>query len=137
MYTINAWPILVAAVASFAIGALWYSPVLFGKEWMALMKFDAKDCSSENMKGIWKSYIIHFIANLITYIVLGFLVAATVASTSLDASFFAFVAWLGFVAPVGVSEILWSKKPFKLVLINVMCSLVCLLIGGAIIGGWN
>ena len=29
----NAWAILVAAVSSFLLGGLWYSPVLFGKAW--------------------------------------------------------------------------------------------------------
>jgi uncharacterized protein DUF1761 len=29
----NAWAILVAAVSSFVLGGLWYSPVLFGKVW--------------------------------------------------------------------------------------------------------
>ncbi len=31
---INYWAVLVAAVVSMVIGALWYSPVLFGKLWM-------------------------------------------------------------------------------------------------------
>jgi hypothetical protein len=30
---VNIWAVLVAAVASFALGGLWYSPVLFHKVW--------------------------------------------------------------------------------------------------------
>ena len=33
MNEINIWAILVATVASFAFGALWYSPLLFLKPW--------------------------------------------------------------------------------------------------------
>ena len=33
MNEINIWAVLVAAVASFAFGALWYSPLLFLKLW--------------------------------------------------------------------------------------------------------
>ena len=33
MNGINIWAVLVAAVASFALGALWYSPALFLKPW--------------------------------------------------------------------------------------------------------
>lgn len=29
----NVWAVLVAAVSSFVLGGLWYSPVLFGKAW--------------------------------------------------------------------------------------------------------
>ncbi len=31
----NIWAILLAAVSSFMLGGLWYSPVLFGKAWNA------------------------------------------------------------------------------------------------------
>lgn len=30
---INVWAVLVAAVSSFLLGGLWYSPVLFGRRW--------------------------------------------------------------------------------------------------------
>lgn len=33
MNEINIWAILVATVASFALGVLWYSPLLFLKPW--------------------------------------------------------------------------------------------------------
>jgi hypothetical protein len=33
MSAVNIWAVLVAAVSSFALGGLWYSPVLFGKAW--------------------------------------------------------------------------------------------------------
>jgi hypothetical protein len=29
----NPWPILVAAISSFLLGGLWYSPMLFGRAW--------------------------------------------------------------------------------------------------------
>lgn len=31
----NVWIVLLAAVSSFVVGGLWYSPVLFGKVWNA------------------------------------------------------------------------------------------------------
>jgi Protein of unknown function (DUF1761) len=33
MSGVNIWAVLVAAVSSFALGGLWYSPALFGKLW--------------------------------------------------------------------------------------------------------
>ncbi|MDB5278195.1 MAG: hypothetical protein JWR61_3150 [Ferruginibacter sp.] len=35
--------VLVAAIAYFALGAVWYSKVLFAKTWLALTKIDASD----------------------------------------------------------------------------------------------
>jgi len=33
MWDMNYWAVLLAAVSSFMLGGLWYSPVLFGKIW--------------------------------------------------------------------------------------------------------
>lgn len=33
MYGVNLWAALVAAVSSFVLGGLWYSPLMFGKAW--------------------------------------------------------------------------------------------------------
>ena len=33
--SINHWAVLVSALSAFLLGGLWYSPVLFGKAWMA------------------------------------------------------------------------------------------------------
>jgi hypothetical protein len=32
---VNALAVIVAAVLTFGLGAVWYSPVLFAKQWMA------------------------------------------------------------------------------------------------------
>ncbi len=34
MLQINYWAVVLAAVAAFVVGALWYSPLLFGKLYM-------------------------------------------------------------------------------------------------------
>src|SRR5450432_1889690 len=33
MHTLNIWAILVATIAAFVLGGLWYSPAVFGKAW--------------------------------------------------------------------------------------------------------
>lgn len=43
MPEINYFAVLVAALLSFAIGGLWYSPLLFGKMWLEEMKLKAED----------------------------------------------------------------------------------------------
>jgi hypothetical protein len=135
MYTFNFWAILVASAAAFAISALWYSPVLFGKEWMALTKM--KDSSNMNGSKMWGSYIIHFIVSIVTFCVLGFGINAAGVSNGQDGAFLGAIIWLGFIATIGVSEILWKKTPIKLVLIDTFNSLITLVIGGAIIGAWR
>jgi hypothetical protein len=33
MFDVNLWAVLLGAALSFALGAVWYSPVLFGRAW--------------------------------------------------------------------------------------------------------
>ena len=137
MYTINIWPFLISAVVSFAIGALWYSPILFGKEWMRLTKMTEADMAAAKASGVWKSYLSHFIATVVMLAVLGFFIATSNAVSATDGAFLGFVAWLGFIAPIGLSGMLWKREPFKLVLIDTIQVLISLIIGGAIMGAWK
>lgn len=137
MYTINFWPIIISAVVSFAIGALWYSPILFGKEWMNLMKIDESDIDETKNKGIWKSYLVHFITHIISLSVLAFFISLSASVDSSDGAFIGFIVWVGFVLPIGVSNLLWRKDPIKLVLIDKLQILATLIISGAIIGAWK
>jgi hypothetical protein len=137
MYSINIWPILVATVVSFGIGALWYSPIILGKQWMTLTKLTDTDMAAAREKGVWKSYIVHLIASFISFCVLGFIVSAVNVASGLDGAFFGFLVWLGFILPLHVSHFLWQKAPFKLILIDTAQLLIGLLVGGAIIGAWK
>ncbi len=137
MTSVNFWPILVASVAAFAIGSLWYSPVLFGRQWMTLSGITDADIAASSTKGMWKFYVIQFISTLVTFSILAFIIAAVGGQTAGDGIFFAVLAWIAFPAMGSVSGILWEKKPIKLVLINTLSTLVCWIVAGAIIGSWK
>jgi len=139
---INIWPILVAAIVAFGIGALWYSPILFGREWMALSKYasttsGAAASGAGSSSGMWWRYVIQLVSTLVLFAVMGFIVASTGSMTAGDGAFMAFLIWLGFSATSSASDLLWAQKPLKLVLIYEICTLVTWLIGGAIIGAWR
>ena len=54
--------IILAAVAQFVLGAVWYSPVLFGNTWMRIM--EATHFSKEEIQKMQKAmgpfYILQF-----------------------------------------------------------------------------
>lgn len=137
MYTINFWPILVASIVSFGIGGLWYSPILFGREKMELVALANKNFDPADGTGSFKSYIVQFIATIITFCVLAFAIAAINIQNASDGGFLAFLAWLGFMLPSYLSGLIWKKEPFKLFLIDSVNYLLILVIGGAIIGAWR
>ncbi len=133
MYSINIWAVLVASLVSFGLGSFWYSPFLFGKEWMELT---GNKNDPQNTKGVWKHYLVHFVFTIVSFVILGFIASVTGLRTSGDGAFIAFTLWLGFTLPLIVSELLWRKIPFKLALIDGIFWLITLVIGGGIIGAW-
>ena len=136
MYTINIWPILVASAVSFGLGARWYSPILFGKEWMALAKISTADITA-NTSSMLKIYVTQAIAVIVSFLVLGFILSSTGTAGGTNGAFMAFIIWLGFSATESVGSILWERKPLKLILIQSVGTLISLVIGGAIIGAWR
>jgi hypothetical protein len=137
MTHISLWPILVASVAAFAIGAAWYSPLFFGKEWMRLKGISEKDITDESKKGMWKLYLAQLISTIAMFLVLGFFVSATGSTGAANGAFLAFLAWVGFSLTTAVGDMLWNKTPVKLVLITEVGALITWALGGAIIGAWS
>ncbi len=137
MPTLNLWPIVVSSVVAFGIGALWYSPILFGREWMALTRLDDADLEASRARGMWKYYVTQLVATLVMFAVVTFFISETGSRTALDGAFIGFLSWVGFTLTEATGSLLWDKKPFKLVLIQIIGTLVSLVIGGAIIGAWR
>ena len=136
--SVNLWSVLVAAIATMAIGFLWYSPILFARPWMVLMGYDPDDKAklAEMQKGAGKLYVISFVASLVAAFVLSKIIFGLEINSALYGLKVGFAVWLGFVATVQLTDSLFSKKPAKLFLINTGYQLVCYLAMGAMIGAW-
>ncbi|NUN11978.1 DUF1761 domain-containing protein [Candidatus Micrarchaeota archaeon] len=121
----NIIAILGAAIASFVVGMIWYSPFLFGKEWMKLSGYkDQKDMQ----KGAMKSMGISFIAAIVTAFVLDHILQ-TYETTTIDMAVQgAFWVWLGFTTTVQLTHVLFQKQHFKLYLINTSHQLASLIV---------
>jgi len=136
--SVNLWSVLVAAIATMAIGFLWYSPILFARPWMVLMGYDPDDKAklAEMQKGAGKLYGISFVAGLVAAFVLSKIIFGLAINSALYGLKVGFAVWLGFVATVQLTDSLFSKKPAKLFLINTGYQLVYYLAMGAMIGAW-
>jgi len=132
--TINYWHAVVAAIVAFVIGGLWYGP-LFGKTWMKLSGVTMKK-TKEGKKKASKSMVIGFILTAVTAFALSCILAHTQAGTMAEALQVAFVLWLGFMMPVEAGSVIWEGKPFKLLALNALHSLVTVFVMAAIIFAW-
>lgn len=131
---VNYLAVLVAGIASMAVGFLWYG-VFFDKTWMKLMELKESDLKKAKEKGMAKSYILSFISSLVTAYVMSFAIAAGIGITG--AGLIAFWAWLGFQVPVLMDKVLWEQRPWSLFFLSASGALVHLLVIGLIVGLWR
>lgn len=132
---VNYIAVLVTAIVGFAIGAAWYSPILFGKQWAALMGMRLDDPAVK--KNANRAMAIGFVGQLVTAFVLAQFVSHLRLNTIGEAILMAFWIWLGFVATVLLGSILWENKPPKLFAINAAYNLVVLAVMASVLTLWG
>lgn len=132
MPQVNWLAVIVAALSTFLIGGLWYSPAVFGKAWMKENGF-----TEESMKGgnLVKIFGLAFVLGLVASINLAMFLGAETDATM--GAFYGFLAGFGWVATFVGTHYLFERKSFKLFLINAGYSIVALTVMGVIIGAWK
>lgn len=139
--SIDYWAVLVAAIAAMVLGGLWYSPLLFGKQWMKLMNIDPKRMAEMKKNPVMKkkvnrAYALMFLGVLVTAFVLAHFVDYVEATTVAEALQAGFWLWLGFIVPVMLGGVLWEEKPWTLYLLNVSYQLVNMIVMAVILTLW-
>ena len=134
---INYLAILVAVVANFILGFLWYTP-LFGNAWAKEMGFDTtvKPSGGEMAKGMVFMVVGNFLMayvfahNMVAWsFVPGMDQMPKVGSVMNSAIF----TWLGFYLPVDIGIVTWEKRSWKLFGINTGYHLAMLLVAATIL----
>lgn len=125
----NLWAVLLAAVSSFFLGGLWYSPVLFGRAW------NAENGGQKQAGHPAKVFGISFLFSLISAFAFArWLGAAPPLDTALKAG--ALVGF-GFVAASFGINYQFAQRSFKLWLIDGGYHTVQFLLFGLILGLWH
>ena len=129
---INLWAVLVAAVISMAVGAVWYSKDIFGRQWAKVTGRKLED-----MSGGGSGYGVASIGALIQAYILAHFVQYTGAVTFWDGVVTGFWLWLGFVAVVIAVNMVFEGRSWMLWRINAGYFLVVLLINGGLLAAWR
>lgn len=130
--SVNYWGVALAALAATLLGMIWYSPRLFGKEWMRLVGLSNKDLEKIKKKGMIKTYLTSILSQLVMFWVLAVLLA-TYPATYFSGIAFAIFVWLGFVATSNAHPFLWEGRPAKLYVLTTAYSLIALIIGALLL----
>jgi hypothetical protein len=135
-FSINYPAVVVAAVAAFVIGMVWYSPVLFARQWMAAQGYTPEKMAAMR-QGMAKTYAVSFLCFLVTAWVMAVLTDRLGVGTPLGGVKLGGLVWLGFAATIGLMANLYSDKPRAAYFIDAGYQLVYLVVTGVILAVWR
>ncbi len=132
-FHINHWAVLVCAAANLALGALWYSPVLFFKAWK-----NENNLSDEQLKSInpGKVYTITFILALIASYNMAFFLGDDKTDAAWGATA-GFLTGFGFCSMIFTIIGLFEHRSWKYILVNGGFITVYFTLIGFILGIWR
>ena len=128
--------VIVAALAYFALGALWYSKLLFAPRWIAYLKLDVNDPNAKKGMGLM------FGGSLVMMFIQSLAIAILAERMNVEGAWLSGIkigAFTGccFCASTISINYFYEKKPLGLYLINGGYAIVGNIIAGIIICSWN
>ncbi len=128
--------IILAVISAIVVGMVWYSPGVFGKQWMKIIGLS----DAQMKKGMAKIMPGVIIVALITAYVLSIFIAYThgyLGGSWLKAGFVSsLLAWIGFSVTTIFAHGLFEPRDKKVLYINAGNRLVTLVAMGLILGAF-
>jgi len=129
----NYLAVVVAAIAYWVLGALWYG-VLFNKAWMALEHMTIEQAKSVSPV---VPYIVSFLLEVLIAYSLAQLCIWRNANTAGRGASVGVLVWIGFVGPIAFMNYMFEMRPKELFAINEFYPLAGLVLMGVILGAWT
>ncbi|MCS0500530.1 DUF1761 domain-containing protein [Protaetiibacter mangrovi] len=132
---INYIAVLLATLSSMVVGAVWYTPKVFGNYWMKQAGIERGQMGSA-VRPIIVTVIVSFIT---AWVLAG---AAYISFTFYGGSFFwnamltGVILWAGFTAARFITHDQFDRRTAGLTVLNCAHELVTIVIMGVIIGVW-
>jgi uncharacterized membrane protein len=134
---LNWLAVIVAALAYFAIGAVWYAPPVFGKAWMAAGGMAMPEAGTRPSAAI---YLTPMVGSVLSAIALGMLAKATGTDSLEEGIALGVVVALGFAVAISfVTAQFESEKPKPMVwgAVNAGYHVVGNLVAAIIVASWQ
>ncbi len=133
---INYLAVLVAGVASFALGTIWYSPVMFAKRWQKELGFTDEYLRQANMPLLMGGSLLMMIIMALGNAV--FQQAIYGEATNLELGIKTGLAiGIFFSATTLAINYFYQRKSLMLWLIDALYQIIFCAIAGAIVGAWK
>jgi hypothetical protein len=134
---INYLAVMAATLITFALGALWYSRVFFGRRSRESLGAPPPDEPAPHRRATAQTYFVSLLCHLVTAVIVAVLMSLTGFGTLGQGVLLGFLIWLGCAAPLGLTGNVASKEGIGAWFIDTGYHLVSLLIMGAILGAWR
>jgi hypothetical protein len=131
--TLNWLAIIVSALAFFALGALWYTPALFGKIWMEETGITKERAKSANMPKIMG---LTFLFSFIMALNLALFMNSPEIGVS-QGAMYGFFTGFGWIAMAIFVTGQYEFRSTRYMLIHAGYNIVGLTIMGTILGAWK
>ncbi len=122
--------VIVAAASTFAVGGMWYSPILFGRRWMALTGLSEPELAGGAGRVFGGALVLQLVMTLNLAFFLG---PDPSVAFAVGASFAAGFGWVAL--GMGVTY-LFERKPLGLWLIDGGYHTVAFTLVGLVLGLW-
>lgn len=132
----HALPVLVAAVAAFVLGALWYSPALFATAWVRAHGYTDEQIARMR-SGAARAYAISFACFLVMAAAMGLLVARVQPVGVLGGIKLGALIGVGFAAAVSLTANVYSDRPLAAWAIDAGYQVAYLILMGVILAVWH
>ncbi|MGB8275661.1 MAG: DUF1761 domain-containing protein [Alphaproteobacteria bacterium] len=126
--------VAVAVIVGMAIGAMWYSPLLFGPQWMALSGYRMTEGAAE-MMGV--SYALGTLATIAQAVVLAILLCWLKVDSVRGGIIVAAIVWFGFAATTEAYGFIYAGHPIALFAINAGYTLVNFVAMAVVLSAWR
>ncbi|HJZ66595.1 MAG TPA: DUF1761 domain-containing protein [Blastocatellia bacterium] len=133
---INYLAVVAAAVLAFALGGVWYSPLLFAKQWVSAHGY-TEEKVKEMQKSANKAYAIAVACQLLIALAIARLVGYLSLDKPGQGLELGLLAWGGFALPLGLMANVSSGKRLTVFCIDTGYQLIYLLMMGLIITVWR
>lgn len=132
-FIINHWAVLVCAILNLALGAIWYSPMMFYKAWKT-----ANNLTDEQLKNVKPAvtYTLAFIFSLIISYNMAFFLGDAQTDWQWGATA-GFLAGFGFSSLIFAIIALFEMRSWQYILINGGFITVYFTLVGLILGAWR
>ncbi len=130
---INYWAVIAAWIVNCAVGAYWYSPAGFAKQWKHHTGIDLlKIPQNESTRTLIAVVISGLVQAFALAVVLNSLAVGSVAEALVAGVFL----WFGLVAATTVGVTLYARKSWKFLWLNSSYFLLVMAINSVLFGAW-